>query len=499
MPQDNDGSDLSDLKQRLGLDESEESETPQGEAGEQQAGEQARHDAQKPDDGRDSQPVAGSERGAEPGGHSPSEFGGGGDSDVDQNAPTRVGPPPGEDGRQANQDGGQGPGGADQKSEFSETTPQESPRAEASVGTPGSGPPTGGGSPQNSAPPPGSASGPPGGAGSPGDGGPPGQSSPPGSGGGSSRLGSAGSAPGGGMAPDRGDRPGGDSSPKPEDIDLDEDVDFGNSTFSGPVLGLVAGALVLGAVFGLIGMSSYKAREMYQARTKQAQQVLEVLQPKVEKFREAQKIIEGLSRDKVEYEKAKKLGELEIAIDMSDVASSNLLLGGERTTMLTSYIAKAQQLQELMRAHDRKTNSDEHDHKELKEIAGDKKEQEKRDKKQYAAVFNFNQYKRSITQKDYKPGTGKLVTVSGLDEPEDGKVKYTIPGSDDGGKVDIRGVIPLASGDLLTAGGENAFSRYRKRVKELDMLAEKLGQRPDSLIGKLEELAERDSPPIVSL
>lgn len=263
------------------------------------------------------------------------------------------------------------------------------------------------------------------------------------------------------------------------------------------MIGLIVGALVLGVVFGLIGMSSFKAREMYQARTKQAQQVLDVLRPKVEKFREAQKIIEELDQEMVEYEKAKKLGELEIAIDMSDIASSNLLLGGERTTMLTSYIAKAQQLQELMRAHDRKTNED--DTKELKKIAGDKKEQKENKDKQYAAVFNFNQYKRSITREDYKPGTGKLVTVSGLDEPEKGKVQYTIPGSDEGGKVDIRGVIPLSRGDLLTAGGENAFSRYQTRVKELKLLAKKLGQRPDSLVKKLEELAERESPPIVSL
>jgi hypothetical protein len=299
------------------------------------------------------------------------------------------------------------------------------------------------------------------------------------------------------MAPGGQDRSSIDSRSDPDDIDLDEDLDFGDSTFSGPVLGLIGASLALGLVFGLIGMSSYKSREMYQARTKQAQQVVNVLEPKVENFRKAQSIIENLDPEMVAYEKAKKLGELEIAVDMSEIASRNLLLGGERTTMLTSYIAKAQQLQELMRTHDRKTNDE--DNEELKKIAGSEKEQKKRKDKQYAAVFNFNQYKRAITREDYKPGTGKLVTVSGLEEPEEGKVEYKMPGSDEGGKVDIRGVIPLSRGDLLTAGGENAFSRYQRRVKELKLLAKKLGQRPDSLIKKLKELANRNSPPIVSL
>ena len=548
LSQDNKGSDLSDLKQRLGLnkDESEsggEQEQPEQAANaDQRAAEQggegapadeARYQSQQGQPQPGQQPAAGGPQGQSPQGAGPpqggdpgpagdeaSHAGQGGGGGVHQ-AETRVGPPPGEQvpqgggpqggpgqGGPPGQGGGLGdqpsspqggpglgdqasspqggPGLGDQPSSphggqglgdqpsspqapnsFSETTPDNGPGAE-SFGPPGGGPPESGGPP--------------------GAGGPPNDHDPttPTSGAGS---GFGDTSPGPSATTDPG--------PEVADLDADEGLDLDESTFSTPVLVMLGIVLVIGLVFGLVLRSSMQQRRLYSMQTEQANEVLGAVEPKAKAFKEASTIIKNLDPDSVEYSKAEKLGELDVGVDMSVLSTDKLFLGGDRMAMLTSYIVKAQKLQELIEEHARQTNQV--DKKDLERIVGGAEEQKEKKNKEYAAVFNFNRYKNAITQEGYTPMGGKLVTLKDPENIEDGKVRYSMPNSEREGKIDVRGIVRLSKGDMLTVGGENAFERYQRRVAEMKHLAKKMEGRSEALVQKLKELAERPGPPLISL
>ena len=255
--------------------------------------------------------------------------------------------------------------------------------------------------------------------------------------------------------------------------------------------------LILGAVFGYVGATSSNHRSLYQMQTNQAQDVLSAVQPKVDNFKKVHEMVAKLDPNKVQYDLVKKMAEQSIAIDMSDVGSRKLLLGGSLTSMLSSYIIKAQRLQSMIQEHHQLTNN--RDREKLEEIVGDEKEQEEKADKQLAAVFNFDHLRRNGSSEDYKPTSGKLVEIKSMEANKKGKVEYTLPGDQRKGEVNIRGVVPLQRGDVLTFGGSNAFELYQRRVREIRLLSKKLAQRPDALVKKLEGLANRGSPPIIQL
>jgi len=480
LSQDNQGSDLSDLKSRLGLNNEDESESDGDEASEQAAdadqqpahqgkeasdAEGARYQAQQQGQGAGEQPARGGPPGQDP-----------------HEAETRVGPPPGE----AGPPGQGGAGAGDQAS---------SPPGGPGVGDQGSNPQRGGGvgnEPSNSFSEttpddrgPGRDAFGPAGGGPPGSGGPPGGDRDP--------TGPTGGAGGGSNQPEIG---GAQADPGPDaDLEADEDLDLENSMFSTPVYVMLGVVLVVGLVFGLLIMSSYNQRRMYTLQTEQAQEVLKAVEPNVSDFEKAQSIIKNLNPEDVEYDQAAQLGELDLAVDMSVISTDKLFLGGERTAMLTSYIVKSEKLQQMIEEHARLTT--EADREELEKIMGGE-EEEQRDL-QYAAAFNFNQYKNSITSEDYRPSTGKLIAIPDMEDIEDGKVKYTMPNSERGGRIDLRGVIPVSKGDMLTVGGENAFGRYQHRIKKMKHMVEQMTGRPKALVQKLDELAHRPAPPLISL
>ncbi|MFB6351932.1 MAG: hypothetical protein ABEK29_09125 [Bradymonadaceae bacterium] len=472
-----DDNDLSDLKSRLGLNKDEaesdgddasgqSGDADQGTAqqgGDGAGGEDGRHQAQQ--------------QGQAPGQGGPSQSG----DQIGHNAETRVGPPPGEGGGPPGNQGGGPPGQGGPGVGNQGSAPQGGPGVGNHSSSPQGGPGLGDQpsnsfgetTPDDDAPGP-ESFGPPGDHDS--------NAATPGPGSGFSQSGSA-------------SEPIGDPG---ADVDLGGDEDFGldESTFSTPVYVMLGVVLVIGLVFGLLIRSSLYQRSIYSMQTEQAKQVLDAVEPKAKAFDQAKNIIQGLDSEKVEYDKVKKLGELNVAVDMSVISTNRLFLGGDRMAMLTSYIVKAQKLQNLIQEHDRLTNKA--DKKELEKIVGSAEEQAKKDVT-YAAAFNFSRYKNAITSKNYKPSTGKLITIPDMEDIKDGKVKYTLPNSSRGGRIDIRGVIPISKGDMLTVGGENAFGRYQHRIKKLKHLVEKMSGRSKALVQKLKELAERPGPPLISL
>ena len=488
MAQDN---DLSNLKQRLGLNKDEEEsdgDEPQQEQPQQQGGapagsqgghqagpEEARYEAQPQQQVQQPQgqapqqqqpqqghaPQGGPQ--ADPAGHQSADGG----QEVSHNSPTRVGPPPdqqfppdaaGAEPQQPAGHGGGAPGGAQ---EFSQTTPDDGP--------PGGGFEHGGGPP---------GGGPPGG-----------QAADPG-------LGSSGGL-GDEPSTDFGEAEADEFAPTSHDLGSDGDLSLDESTFSTPVIVLLVVMLGIGLLFGFIGASSFQTRKLYNAQTSHAQSVLDVLEKRVANFKEVKNIVQDMNPEKVEYKKAKKLAEFDLAVNMTTLGTDKLLLGGERTAMLTSYIVQAQRLEAMIEEHNRQTNQV--DKKDLEKIVGGKDEQEKKKNEQFAAVFNFDHLRRNGGKEDYQPVTGKLVTITNLEEPKEQKVQYKLPDSGRTGQVNIRGVVPLSKGDVLTVGGENAFERYQRRVSEIKHVVKKMAQRPSALVQKLKELADRGGAPLIQL
>jgi hypothetical protein len=264
------------------------------------------------------------------------------------------------------------------------------------------------------------------------------------------------------------------------------------------MLGVV---LIVGVVFGLVAMSSYQNRQLYQLRTRDASRVADALQKRVETFDEIQTIVGNLDPSRVEYEKAKKLGELDLTLSSTAIGTQRLLLGGERTMLLTSFMVDAEQLTKLLKRHDRYTNSV--DKEALQRLMGDGDRQAKKQSKTYGVIFDLDHLlggmeKRQVPE-GFKPKFGKLVEVENFDNPKDGKVEYHFLNSQRKRQADIRSIVPLKKSELKTSSGPNALERYQERIGRIKTMVKKLEGRPDSILTKIEKLSKRPAPPLIQL
>ncbi|MFB6262207.1 MAG: hypothetical protein ABEL76_01090 [Bradymonadaceae bacterium] len=296
---------------------------------------------------------------------------------------------------------------------------------------------------------------------------------------------------------------------EPEE-ELDEELDLdGQSGLDAATLALSGLVLLVGIAFGYVATTTYQFRQMYKERTRAAKRVLEAVKPKVQAYESLKSTIETLDPNEVEFEKAKKLAEKEIAVDATVFGRDRLVLGPQRTSLLTSYLVDAERLAEAIDEHRRLTVEQPHK-KRLKEIAGrgggDGKKKEKDGGKKggtgdgetrYGVVFDFQHLKRNALTDGYKPHEGKIVKLLNFDSPKKGKVKFRLPDKQRVHETKLESVVPLSRGDVLTSGGRNAFELYKERVQNLKLRIKKIGPTPRQLIQKLEELAERPPPPLL--
>lgn len=451
--------DVTDLKQRLGLDESEESgeqEEAEGDAG----GAEPAAQGGPPGGGGPPQSGGPPQGGGPPGG----QQGGPGSEPTSQpgvhEAKTRNAPPPGQRGGQP---GGQQPGG------------QQPGGPGGGAGAPG-GPEPGGSEFGDTAP----------------------SDSP------------AGEEFGGGDDFDAG-------GPEPEGpafADVDEDLDPGDGllnqgVLTNKVLVLLAVCLGVGLLFGIFGTSSYQSRSLYNARTSQAQQVLKELQPKIENYGKVRKKVQGLdlTGDTYDLETAKELANLPVAFDMTAVGANNLLLGSEITSMLQAYMVQSERLQQMLKSHHKKTKNDKKELERLtKKSEGDKekKEGEKEGSGEdgsetYVIWFPFKKYKQAVGQEDYKPDyfSGRLVKAKSLEPGEDGNIEVVVPDSGASKKVNPRGLVPITRDQLLS--GDDALQRYKRRVGQIKQLVKQMKAQPKQLEKKVQAIANRGSAPLLQL
>lgn len=319
-----------------------------------------------------------------------------------------------------------------------------------------------------------------------------------------------------------GSDPGFDSAPsEPEEPEADvvggveEDLDPGEGLLNQGILtsrvvGLLVACLGIGLLFGVVGTSSYQSRALYNARTTQAQGVLTELQPKLDNLGTVRKKAQSLSVEGDDYdlETARAMSELEIAIDMGAIDANNLLLGGELINMLKGYIVQSERLEQMLASHYEKTKGDK---KELEQIAGGSEdaqgeggEEGKGDggedsSETYVVWFPFAKYKREVGSEDYKPDyfTGRVLKAKGLEPGDDGKIEIVDPASGTTKKVNPRGLVPIEREQLLS--GDDAMERYKRRVGEIQHVLKQMKSTPKALEERLQALANRGSAPLIQL
>jgi len=296
--------------------------------------------------------------------------------------------------------------------------------------------------------------------------------------------------------------------------DVDEDLDPGEGLLDQGILTtkvivLLAVCLGIGLVFGIVGTSSFQGRSLYNARTQQAQQVYEELEPKVVNFRKVRKKAQGLDLqgDNYDLETAKELANMSVAINMREIAANNLLLGSEITSLLQKYIVQSERLEQMLKSHEKKTVEDKKALERLtkeskggeegqdggKEGSGDDGEET------YVIWFPFKKYKAAVGKEDYKPDyfTGRLVKAESLEPGEEGNIEVVVPGSGASKKVNPRGLVPITREQLLS--GDDALQRYKRRVGQIKQLVKRMKAQPKQLEKKVQALANRGSAPLLQL
>ncbi len=284
------------------------------------------------------------------------------------------------------------------------------------------------------------------------------------------------------------------------DIDLGEyDLDQGGM-FSPPVLVVFAVLLIVGLIFGFLASQSCQTRSIEQARIDDASQLQEQLEPRIADFASAHEIIQGLDPTDVDFQAAEQLGEYNFTLEARSLPGNRILLGDQIIGPLHHYMAEAHQLNQLMNEHARATTRS--DREELEAFI---EEQEKvGEGERIAVVFDLRYLQRHFMADEepheYSPLQGRLVSIAEDAEPdEDGSVRVHVLASDAPDTLDIRSLVPIVPQDFIDVDTDNAMQRYARRVSQMQELAEELEKRVTRLESSVDEAANADPPPLLTL
>ena len=314
-----------------------------------------------------------------------------------------------------------------------------------------------------------------------------------------------------GAEPQSPEAPETDADGSEPEFEWDDDEGFDALDVSTPVWIGAAVVLLVGFLAGYLYSTSSHQRSLYRAQTNQAQSIMEALSPRVEAYQEVRSIIQSMDPENVEFEKVQSLADATMGVDASLLGRSDrLLIGGRRTSMLTTFMVNMQRLNDLINNHRRLTLDEERD--QLEDLmaateadgsnaAGEGTEGEGGEDAgpQYAMLFDFEYLKRQGNSQSFRHRNGVLGTVENLDEPDNGEVTFHPRSTGDPRQVPVQWVVPLTRSELLNVKGQTAFERYRGRVGELKYQIEQMGQAPSTLKNKVSELADRPSPPLIQL
>ena len=279
------------------------------------------------------------------------------------------------------------------------------------------------------------------------------------------------------------------------DVAIDESV-AERSTFSPAVLGLMVGVLLMGLLFGYMFAQSSQARGLYDKQTVAAEELLEVITPKLQKGQEVVQAIGAMDASKPNYEATAAINAIDFVPSAGTINARTVFLGGDIVYDITTYMSKATTLKQMIRRHEDLTLQDK---EELDQIM--QGSELLNSEKLFAIIYNHKQLLDHTSSKSaddqYKPNNGRLVALDALTPDDEGKLPFTYVNSTTTGEWPILGVIPLQDKDLMkTEGKNNALERYKMRVDTLKRYALDLDKHIATLDVPIKEVASREGAPL---
>ncbi len=247
------------------------------------------------------------------------------------------------------------------------------------------------------------------------------------------------------------------------------------------IIGAIIAALV-GAVFGYSAASVMNNRQLVDMRKADAAAVQTKMKERVASFKKAHAIIKGLSGNKVEYDLAKQLNEIDFQANVGVFASNRLLLGGEAITKITQFTTDSASLAALIKDHDRSTNKV--DTEEIKKLL----EKNTVLKQQLGVIYDYRKAAKNVDKEGYLSKAGQLAQYIKKSKENKNKVIVKVIGGSEEVEIDSRQFIRVRGKDVLRVNGKNALSRYEFRIKNLQYKAATIAKYVDSIdlaLGKI--------------
>lgn len=279
--------------------------------------------------------------------------------------------------------------------------------------------------------------------------------------------------------------------PKPQprpvaSVEID-DEGFNSSTFSAPILGLLAVCLVIGVVFGYAGSQTMYSNQVESARTADATALLEAFEPRIATFKEVDERIQNLKETEVDFETATSIANQDFAAQGNVLSNNRLLLGPVVIDNVTSYSADTSLLLAMLKEHERITTQV--DREELEQLQQDN---EVLENDHFGVIFDYRYVLQRGGDENFVPKPGQLVVNKGMSEEEEGKVSVEFLGSGRASDVELQGFVPLSKAQILRSGGGNAMTRYESRVRQLKFQSGKIEKYADNVLISLKNVADGD-------
>jgi len=142
-----------------------------------------------------------------------------------------------------------------------------------------------------------------------------------------------------------------------EHVEIDESV-VEQKLFSPAALGIMAGMLAIGLIFGTFGSKASQARSVYDAQTKAANTVREDVKPFVETAQKVADKATKLDPTKPQYDVVKALADEKFVPPPSLMGGNAAFIGGDNVYNVTQFAAKATTFKQLLDRHNYETKID---------------------------------------------------------------------------------------------------------------------------------------------
>jgi hypothetical protein len=285
-----------------------------------------------------------------------------------------------------------------------------------------------------------------------------------------------------------------------EDVDVDMSV-MDSNLFSPKFLAMMGGALVVGLLFGYLFSASSQARATYAAQKQGANQVRDIVVPKLVETKKAIDMVAAMDPNKPDFSTAAAAAELDF-VPQGIFAGNGIRIGSDNIYAINQFRANASLFKMMLADHDKKTNKV--DKEELEALSGGENADLLDKNSRFAVLFTHDVLLKHIAEEvpdaQYMPPKGSMVKITGLEIDEDGNVAYQSLNDNQERKISVRNLIPMNADQIIkTAGANTALTRYKARVNALKGTAVLLQNSMTNIEDNLNKLAERDDAPLIQV